>query len=550
MTADTRNRWLGLAMLSLGVAMIIVDLSIVNVAIPVIIEDLGIDLTTAQWINTIYSLVFAALLVTLGRLGDIIGRRRVYLAGLTIFALASLLAGLAWSGEVLLAARFLQGIGGAAILPATLSIITAEFRGSERAIAFGIWGSVIGGMAALGPLIGGWLTTDVSWHWAFLINLPIAAVAFAGTLVFLAESRDPHTVRRFDFVGAALSAVGFAALVFGLIEGYGYGWWAPSGDTAILGVAWPADAPISIIPIVFAISAVALGAFAWWELRLERLGDRSAVFRFSLFGYPGYRWGNLAVLILSLGEFGLLFVVPLFLQGVVGYSAFDTGLTLLALAIGAFVAGPSAALLAGRIGAKWVVVIGMALEAVGILWIGQLFSPDLDGWTLVPPLFVYGVGVGLATAQLTNVALAQIPRDLSGVASGGTSTLRQVGSALGIAILGTVLAIGLNEGTRDRLAEIPQLPPAAVDGIATAVEESAGQALGQIRQQPGAEPVVEAVAAAFVDAGRNASLVAAGFVLLGLLFSLRIPNDAGREQQEPDPEPESDAVELRASAGG
>jgi EmrB/QacA subfamily drug resistance transporter len=536
--SGNRNRWIGLGMLSLGVSMIIVDVSIVNVAIPVIIEDLGIDFTAAEWVNTIYSLVFAALLVTLGRLGDLVGRRKLFLGGLVVFAGASLFAGLAPTGGLLIVARLLQGIGGASILPATLSLVTSEFRGKERGIAFGIWGSVIGGMAALGPLIGGWLTTNASWRWAFLINLPVGAIAFTGTLYYLNESRDEHAQRRFDILGAVLSTIGFGGLVFGLIEGYKYGWWGQSEAFSVLGFTWPQDWPVSVVPVAFALSVLSLAVFVVYEIGKERRGDMSGAFQFSLFRYPGFRWGNLAVTIVSLGEFGLLFVVPLFLQGVLGYSAFDTGLVLLGLAAGAFVAGPSAGILASRIGPKWVVTAGMALEAAGIFWIGTTFGPDLSGWDLVPALAVYGVGVGLATAQLTNVALAQIPPDRSGVASGGTTTLRQVGTALGIAVLGTVLYIGLGQGTRDRLADVPQLPPAAVDGIAQAIEASGAQALPQVLSDPRLTDTLRAdiriaVDDSFVEAGRTASHVATGFVLLGLVFSLLIPNARGEAEGAP-----------------
>ncbi|HET7645305.1 MAG TPA: DHA2 family efflux MFS transporter permease subunit [Candidatus Limnocylindria bacterium] len=550
MSNGSRNRWFGLVMLSLGLAMIIADVSIVNVAIPVMIEDLKIDFTTAEWVNTSYSLVFAALLVTLGRLGDVIGRRRLYLGGLIVFALASLGAGLAPNGTLLVGARLLQGIGGAAISPATLSIVSSEFRGRDRGIAFGIWGSVIGGMAAIGPLIGGWLTTNASWRWAFLINIPIGVVAFVGTLIYINDSRDENAERRFDLVGAVLTMVGFGALVFGLIEGYKYGWWGQSQEFSVLGLAWPAGWPVSIIPFAFALSALALVAFTVRELRKEARGDRSGVFGFRLFRYPGYRYGNLTALVLSLGEFGLLFVIPLFLQGMLGLSAFDTGLTLLPLALGTFVAGPSAGALAARIGPKWVVTSGMGLEAIAIFWIGLLFSPDLDVWSLVPPLAVYGVGVGLATAQLTNVALAQIPREESGVASGGTSTLRQVGSALGIAILGTTLAIGLGQGTRDRLqAAVDRLPPQAAQAlpfpaselpelVAKPIESTFGQALPGLLSDPRlpepARPVIRsAVEESFVDGAVNASRAATGFVLLGLIISLFIPNTRHEADHDP-----------------
>ena len=196
-----KRRWFGLAVLALGVAIIIVDATIVNVAIPSIIEELGIDLVEAEWVNTIYSLVFAALLITLGKTGDLYGRKRLFHAGIIVFTLASALAGQAPSAGWLIGARTLQGVGAAMILPATLSMVNATFQGRDRAIAFGIWGSVIGGMAALGPLLGGWLTTEHSWRWAFYINIPIGAVVILGSLLFVTDSRDENAARGFDVVG-------------------------------------------------------------------------------------------------------------------------------------------------------------------------------------------------------------------------------------------------------------------------------------------------------------------------------------------------------------
>ena len=202
--ASAATRWIGLACLALGLAMIIVDTSIVNVAVPRIITDLKITPSTAEWVNSSYALVFAAALITLSRIGDIIGQRTLYLVGTTVFASASVLAAIAPSGELLIAARLLQGLGGAAMAPSTQSIVNATFRGKDRAIAFAIYGSVIGGMAALGPVIGGWLTTNASWRWAFGVNLPIAIVAIVGTLLTVAETRTEQKSKGFDIGGVVL----------------------------------------------------------------------------------------------------------------------------------------------------------------------------------------------------------------------------------------------------------------------------------------------------------------------------------------------------------
>jgi EmrB/QacA subfamily drug resistance transporter len=562
-----RGRWLGLATLSLGVSMIIVDATIVNVAVPSIIRDLKLDSTTAEWINTTYALVFAALLVTLGRLGDVSGRRRMYLLGLLIFIGASVLAGAAPTGELLIAARILQGVGGAMILPSTQSILNANFRGRDRAIAFGIWGAVIGGMAALGPLLGGWLTTSFSWRWAFFINVPVGLIAIAGTLAYIGESKDEDARPGFDLPGFLLITFGLGAFVFGLIEGRNYGWWTPDKPFTIGGWTWPLE-QVSVIPFAIGFGLAALGIFYFVERRRQAQG-RFFLFDFGLWRYPGFRYGNLAGSIVALGEFGLLFALPLFLQAVLGYSAFETGLVFLSLALGAFAAAPLAANLARRFGPRRVVTLGMSLEAGGIIVASLLISPDTSGVILAVPLFFYGIGVGFATAQLTSIVLSDVPVERSGLASGANSTIRQVGSALGIAILGTVLFVSLSNGASQRFATIPPppgLPPAIageVNGfVVTALEESAGQVLVPLRDDPSQvsdfiqlppeveaflaspaakaffEPYVAAADEAFAEAARMAGLVAAGFVLLGVVFSFLLPASK--------PHPVAEATEVVA----
>lgn len=531
---SARARWLGLATLSLGVAMIIVDATIVNVALPSIIREFDLALADAEWINSIYSLVFAALLITLGKVGDVNGRRRLFMVGLLVFVVASVLAGRSGSGGALIVARLLQGVGAAVILPATLSTVNATFRGKERAIAFGIWGSVIGGMAAVGPLLGGWLTTEHSWRWAFYINLPIGLLALIGTRLWVAETREESRVGGFDGLGVVLSGLGMAGVVFALIEGPRFGFWTATEPFAIGAWKWPLST-MSPVPPSLAVGLVLVATFIWTQ-RVRAAAGRPVLFDLSLFRFSSYTLGNTTASILSLGEFGLVFVLPLFLQAVLGFTAFRTGLLLVALAIGAFFGGPSAAAIATRIGPRRVVSIGMALEAISITVLALQLSPDIGAWTLVPGLFVYGLGVGLASAQLTSVVLAEIPPRESGQASGMQSTFRQVGAAVGIALLGTVLSASLRTNTADALASITQLPPQARSGIVEAVAGSAGQVLPSLAAQPGSEPVVAAVSGAFADAARTTALVAVVFVVIGFLLSTRLPDlRYGSEGMEREP---------------
>ena len=317
------SKWLPMPFVALGVSMIIVDATIVNVAIPTIIRELHVSATTAEWFNSMYSLVFAALLITLGHTGDVWGRRRLFATGVVVFVGASLVAATAPSGGVLILGRFLQGIGGAMILPATLSTVNAIYEGKDRAIAFAIWGSTIGGMAAIGPLLGGWLTTDYSWRWAFLINVPIGIIILVGVLFVVPETKDPHVRKGVDWWGNLLVVVGFATLVFGLIEGEQYGWFHQVARFTVGPWSWPAGW-LSPVPIAFSIAALSLVSFVLVERRRASKGAVVLV-DLRLFGIRSFAAGNVAVTVVAFGEFGLLFVLPLFLQGVLGYSALDTG---------------------------------------------------------------------------------------------------------------------------------------------------------------------------------------------------------------------------------
>lgn len=257
MTQPFARRWLGLIFISIGVSLIIVDSTIVNVSVPAIITDLGISSTQVQWVQESYTIVFASLLLLFGSLADQLGRKRLLITGIAIFAFSSVAAAVASSGSLLIVGRFAQGVGGAMILPSTLSLLNATFAGRERGIAFAIWGSTIGGMAAVGPLIGGWLTTELSWRWAFGINIPLGFIVAIGVLATVKESREKSD-RGFDAHGALLSVVVFGALAFALIEGRTYGWFMTHEKLKLGAWQWPFS--VSFIPIVFAISAVAFSA--------------------------------------------------------------------------------------------------------------------------------------------------------------------------------------------------------------------------------------------------------------------------------------------------
>jgi EmrB/QacA subfamily drug resistance transporter len=460
------RRWIALLILSLSLMLVIMDGTIVNVAIPSITQEFGSSFRDAEWVNTIYSLVYAATLILWGKIGDQYGRRLLFLVGVVLFGIGSALVGASSSITMLVAMRTVQGVGAAILSPSTLSIITTTFRGRERGIAFGVWGATAGVAAALGPLLGGWLTDNASWRWAFYINIPIVILGFFGALWAIRESRDPGSRRYFDVTGTVLGGLGLGGVVFGIIEGQTYGWWKPTDEFSLLGVAWPFES-FSIVPFSIIGGSILLAIFTWYELRLERAGVEP-IFEFSLLRFRSFRFGMIIGMIVNLGEIGVLFAVSLYLQGTKGLTAFDTGLALLPLAVVAFFAAPLAGAFSSKLGPKWIVTAGMVIEAIALLILSQMVDADVSVTSVAAVLGLYGLGLGLAIAQLTNLVLFDIPGPKAGIASGGNSTIRQVGSALGIAIIGTVLTTTTSTRFKEEFAATPvlaQSPLAAMESV-------------------------------------------------------------------------------------
>jgi EmrB/QacA subfamily drug resistance transporter len=521
-TEKQRSKWLPMIFIGLGVALIIMDATIVNVSLPSIIRELDINSIAAEWVNAIYSLTFAALLIVMGGLGDRFGRRLLFVLGAGVFLVASVVAARTGSGEALIAARALQGVGGAMMSPTSLSLINSIYKGKERTIAFAIYGSIIGGMAAIGPLLGGYLTEHYSWRWAFYINVPIAIIIIVGSLMFVPEFKDANIAPGVDMGGAVLSTVGIGTLVFALIEGRNYGWFKTVADTSMAGINWAAG---SLSPVFWALVLSAACLIGLYLLETRRAAaQKSVLLDFTLFSIPTFGIGSFAAMIVSLGEFGILFSLPLFLQSVLGYSAFGAGALLAALAVGAFIAGPTAATLAMRRSQRFVAQLGLALEIVGIVGLGLTISTSVSGWVIAFWLVIYGVGVGYASAQLTGLILADVPVRKSGQASGTQSTARQLGSALGTAILGTVLFLSLSKLTYNNLANVPGLDDEQRQQIADLVEKTAGTVIPSLGQKPGGAAIAEAAGEAFASSVKYASFTAAAFVFLGLLATLRLPS--------------------------
>ncbi len=531
--ASTRTRWIGLLFISMAISLVIIDGTIVNTIFPEIIKELSLSSTEVQWVQESYVLVFASTLLIWGSLADRVGRRRLLVIGILIFIASSVWAGSADGASSLILARIVQGFGGAMVLPTTLSLVNATFQGRERGIAFAVWGSTIGGMVAVGPVLGGWLATDFTWRWAFLINVPLGVLIVVGLALFVIESRAPGEKKSLDWIGAALSVLFFGPLVFGLIEGRVYGWWSVNEKNAFSlgGFSWPSEG-LSVIPVALTLAVVAGVLFVLWEIRRQRK-DLGVLLDLNLFRIASFRNGSLAALIISMGEFGLIFAIPLWLQNVMGMTPIGAGLVLLFLAGGAFVASGIGGALSGKLPPARAVQIGVLLEIVGIVGFGLVASTD-TGWVAIAPfLFVYGVGVGLATAQLTGVIMVDVPMEKTGQGSGSQSTVRQIGSALGIAVIGTMLFAGTGTSLENRLDDLG-VASSIQAGVVDAVVDSAGAAIPQISDslltmqvdQTTADAVQSASGEAFTDGARIAAYFAAGFLVLGFLSSFRLGRSA------------------------
>ena len=533
-----RRRWLGLIAIALGVALIVVDTTIVNVIVPSIVEDLHATSAQAQWVQESYAIVFAALLLLTGRIADIYGARRIFTAGAVLFGATSILAGLAPDSGLLVLARFLQGASAAMLLPTSLSLLKATFTGKARGQAFAVWGSTIGAAAALGPVVGGWLAEHVSWRWAFGINVPLSLLVVAGVLLHIAPS--PRTRGRIDLPGGLLSVISLGLLAFGLVEGRDYGWIVTVQPLKLPGLSWTGGP--SPVLVALLLSVLAMAAFVRRQLALHRAGDTSRVLMdVSLFSIPSFRGGNIATLIIGVGEFGIVAVLPLWLQFTLGYSALQAGLALVPVAIGSFVASGASFGMAAKVSPLNMLRLGLALEVVGLAGIGLIASPGSSWWSVSLVLFLYGIGVGFATAQVTNVVLNDIPEASSGQASGIQSALRQLGSAMGIAVLTTVFFTTLSTRLHGRLTDAG-LSAAQSGTFTRAVTDSAGAAIGPLATHPQTAPVAEAARSAMTDGVALGGFIAAAFVALGLLASFLIPAtpvesaaDAHPPRTEPEP---------------
>jgi EmrB/QacA subfamily drug resistance transporter len=414
--APENRKWWTLGAVAFGLFMIMLDNTIVNVALPSIQQDLNIGISELEWVFNGYALTFGVLMLTGGKLADMLGRRRIFVAGLVIFTVASLACGLAASAGMLIGARVVQGVGSALMNPATLSIITATFPPRQRGMAIGIWAGVSAMALAIGPLVGGLITEHWSWNWIFFINVPIGILAIVVARLVIDESRDMSAEQRLDLPGLLSSAIALFALTYGLIEANTYGWTSAR------------------IIALFAVAVIAFAVFIVLELR-----QRVPMLDLKLFKNSTFAGANSVMLLVGLAMFGVFFYNSLFIQNIIGWSAVQTGASFLPMTVLIILVAPIAGKYSDRVGSRWLMGGGMVLLAISLLIFSRLDATS-NFWDILPGLLIGGLGMAVVMTPTTAAAMGSVPVDKAGVGSAVLNSGRQVGGALGIAVMGAIVA--------------------------------------------------------------------------------------------------------------
>ena len=447
--APENRKWWTLAAVTFGLFMIMLDNTVVNVALPAMQDDLGISQAGLEWVVNAYALTFGVLLLSGGKLADLLGRRKIFIVGLVIFTAASLACGLATGPGILIAARTVQGVGAALMNPATLSIITATFPARQRGMAIGIWAGVSAMALAIGPLVGGILTQKISWSWIFFINVPIGVAGVLAARLFIDESRDTSHEQRLDVPGLLVSSAGLFAITYALISTNHHAWTS------------------TLVLSMFAVGAVALAVFALLELR-----QRLPMLDLALFRNATFAGANTVMLLTGVAMFGIFFYNSLLFQRIIGYSAIQTGAIFLPMTVLIMLVAPAAGKFSDRLGSRWLMAVGMLLLTGSLLEFAQL-DRGSNFWDILPALLLGGVGMALVMTPTTAAAMGSVPVDKAGVGSAVINSMRQVGGSLGIAVMGAVVATQVSVKPGD-----PRFPDQFVAGYHHASYTCAGITFG------------------------------------------------------------------------
>jgi EmrB/QacA subfamily drug resistance transporter len=546
------RKWAPLFVLALSLSIILIDATLLNVSLSYIIRDLDTTIQKVQWVITAYSLTIAMLMITGGRLGDLYGRKKMFMLGALIFAVGSFICSISKNVPVMiLGESIIEGIGAALMMPATMSLLMSTYRGRDRALAFGVWGGVAGAATAIGPLLGGWLTTSYSWRWGFRINIGVAAVLLLGSIL-IKESRDREEKPQLDWVGVILSSSGMFFLVWGIIESSTYGWVKANEPFTLFGWTF---GNISICFFSMFLGLAILVGFFLWERRVERVCCTPLVST-KLFHNYQFLSGASITGIVAMSQAGLIFSLPVFLQAVRGLDAFHTGLALLPLSIAAFISAPLAGVASNRVGPKLPVQVGLLCMVTGYLLQIWIWSVDSTATSFIPSLVLVGMGIGTMMGQLNNLTLSAVSVEQAGEASGVNNTFRQLGMTLGTAVIGAVIVASISSSLISGVKASPVIPDAFKTGVESEVKQQVsniefggGAELSDFIPQDIREEIVSIGHQSVTRANRIAIAFAAGVCLIALLGSFLLPKKprvdlgeslAGKPAAEPDPDSEPD----------
>jgi EmrB/QacA subfamily drug resistance transporter len=541
------QKWGSLLVLSLALAIILIDATLLNVSLKTIIDDLHTDIQSIQWVISAYTLTIAALMITGGRLGDLFGRKRMFMLGAGLFGVGSFIASMSTNVPMLVAGEsIIEGVGAALMMPATASLLISKFQGRDRAIAFGVWGGVAGASSAIGPLLGGYLTTNYSWRWGFRINVFVVILLLVGS-VAIEECFDTEERPTLGWVGVLLSASGLFALVFGIIESSTYGWIKAKQPFVAFGRQFDlAGVSVSLYAIVIGLALLA--GFMFWERHVEKSG-RTPLVSLELFRNSQFTSGTLTIAIIFMGNAGLIFSIPVFMQAVRGASAFQTGLTLLPSSLGALIAAPTAAVIIQHVPPKRLIQAGLLLNVASYLLLRQTLTPDATSAQLIPGLAMQGIGIGVVLAQINNVTLSAVSVQQAGEAAGVSNTFRQVGATLGTALIGALMLSSISAGLISGLEARTDIPRSVKTQIADAVaKQTSAVEFGTGAQLRGSIPanvardIVTVSRQAITNANRRALLWGAVIAFAGFLASSRLPSGFRIERGQ--------SAAHRATAGG
>jgi EmrB/QacA subfamily drug resistance transporter len=535
MTKLRGNPWAVLVVVSLGFFMTLLDLTIVNIAIPNMILKLHASLDDVLWVLNAYALVLAVLVITAGRLGDLLGPRTMFVAGIAVFTVASAACGLAPGAGWLIAFRAVQGLGAAMLMPQTLALVTMTFPPDRRGAAFGVWGAVAGLATIAGPTLGGLLVTAFDWRWIFFVNLPIGAAVLAVTF-FIIPAFQPGRRHRFDIAGVVLASLGLLGICYGLVEGQRYDWGTVTSFISI--------------PLVIAAGVVLLGVFLLVQKMRQ---DREPLVPFVLFRSRNFTLMNWVSGTLSIGMLGIFLPLTIYLQSALGFSALKAGLTLAPSSVVMIILAPGLGRLTDKIGGKYILLTGLTLFAAGMGWVVLIATPHSAWYDFLAPMIVAGLGMGGTFPPMTTVAMRDVDPRMAGAASGVLNTVRQVGSVIGTAAVGALLQNRLVSAlTSQATTAAASLPPQSRGPFVSSFRHAAstgliGGAPASSAAPPGASPGLaaqlhrlgaEVFSEGYVHAMRWTMILPIAVVALAAVSCLAIRNNTAGQDQTAVPGPQ------------